>query len=291
VNRHVLGLGVAGTALILAMSAGVAAGIGDLAHRETCTVRRAEPADPIVAVIDSGLSPAAGLATVVDARSQSVVEGAELHADESGHGTAMAAIVHRRAPTASLLVLRALDGRARADPSSVATAVRAASDDHADVINLSLEGIVTDPDVVAAIDAATRSGAVVVVAAGNEGRDLAGHPGWEQLAGIDGVVVIAAADDDGVLAARTSWGHGVVDLAAPGLEVPTIDRHGGPTTVSGSSPAAATVSGALAAAIADGSPAGSCSPLEVIHQRTTAGHGIDGRVAHGFLPSPDPPTT
>jgi serine protease len=89
----------------------------------------------------------------------------------------------------------------------------------AQVINLSLAGEgACSPQEQAAIDAAVAAGAVVIVAAGNEGQDVANF----SPANCDNVVTVGAVARDGSIASYANRGE-EVDLVAPGGDGPDPD--------------------------------------------------------------------
>jgi len=82
----------------------------------------------------------------------------------------------------------------------------------AEVINMSLGGAsACDSDTQAAIDSAVSRGTVVVVAAGNDNADVAGH----SPASCANVITVGATGFSGQRASYSNYGPGV-DLAAPG---------------------------------------------------------------------------
>jgi subtilisin family serine protease len=121
-------------------------------------------------------------------------------------------------------------GGARCDSFSLAQALSQSITDQADVINLSLGGP-ADPLLQRLVEAAQQRGALVVGALPPSGR-MEGFP-----SGAAGVIVAAVAEE-GHAPARA--------LPAPGRDVLTLQRAGGYGLASGSSLAAAHVSGALA---------------------------------------------
>src|SRR5581483_4108415 len=109
----------------------------------------------------------------------------------------------------------------RGDDGDIADAIRWAAGLHvdgapdnptpADVINLSFDGRGLSRALQDAVDDATARGAAVVAAAGNDGADAAGYaPG-----GLDGVISVGAADENGRRAAYSNFGARVT-LLAPG---------------------------------------------------------------------------
>lgn len=194
----------------------------------------------------------------------------------SWHGTHVAGIVAAAAGNnagvvgvaygAKVLPLRAL-GRCGGWASDIADAITwaaggavagvPANKTPARVINLSLGGIgACDRTTQAAIDSARAAGAVVVVAAGNETRDVS----QVTPASCKGVVAVAATSQAGGRASYSNFGTGVT-LAAPGGDksagilstlnagrtTPTTDNY---VAYVGTSMAAPVVSGVVALMLA-----------------------------------------
>jgi Subtilase family len=204
-----------------------------------------------VAVIDSGITPIPELGQSADsAQSRSFVQGEALDQDDI-HGTEMAVIVHTAAPDARLLILKALDDQEGGSQQNLATAIGYAVDHGARVINLSAAGAEKSGEVNAAIANASRHDVLVVVAAGNEGLNSDVYPSYPANYRWPNLVAVAAADGQGNLAANSNWGKHSVALGAPGVAVATYDPTGALVHVSGSSPAAATVSGTAARVLSE----------------------------------------
>jgi len=151
--------------------------------------------------------------------------------DFIGHGTCVAGLIGAindntigvtgTAWNVRLMPLRVVYSSVRqqtgiVDMSYVTEAIRYATLKKADVINISLSNVsVSELDL--AVDAAVDSGIVVVVAAGNNGTPNYigdGHPE---------VVVVAATDADDVIPVWSNH-NSHVDLAAPGVNLPTTVR-------------------------------------------------------------------
>jgi len=161
------------------------------------------------------------------------------------HGTGVAGIIAARpnnamgiagvAPGARVLSLRACwektpRGATVCDSLSLAKALTYAIENHADVINLSLSG---PPDrlISTLIQTAFRRGSVVVAAIDEA------HPAASFPASLPGVIAVG----DERLSDRSGSAY-----IAPGLDVPTTEPEGRWNIVSGSSYAAAHVSGLVA---------------------------------------------
>jgi subtilisin family serine protease len=202
-----------------------------------------------VAVIDSGVSPIPELGRSTDtAQSRSFVPGESLDQDDV-HGTEMAVIVHTAAPHARLLILKALDDQEGGSQANLAAAIDYAVAHGARVINLSAAGAEKSDVVSAAIANASRHDVLVVVAAGNDGLNGDVYPSYPANYRWPTLVAVAAADGHGNLDANSNWGRQSVALGAPGVDVATFDPTGTLVHVSGSSPAAAAVSGTAASAL------------------------------------------
>ena len=215
-----------------------------------------------VATIDSGITSshddlvaANGAQRVVDF--VDLVNGSAIAYDDYGHGTHVAGIVAGNgfdsagarsgiAPGARLVVLKALDAAGRGHISDIIAAldyVVAHKDTfNIRVVNLSVatgvyESYNTDPLTLAA-KRAVEAGIVVVVAAGNRGRNADGHdayggvtaPGnapWVLTVGASSHMGTIKRSDD-VMAVFSSRGPGAIDygakpdLVAPGVGIESL---------------------------------------------------------------------
>jgi serine protease len=198
------------------------------------------------------------------------------------HGTQMAGIIAARhdgvgvdgvAPGVRLMLLKA--GNRNALPSSaVAAAIRYATDQGADVIDLSVS---TAPGVAReslaaleeAISYAESGGVLVVAAAGNEGIDVTAAPVWPAgfAATYSGVISVGATGRDDARAPFSNWG--AVDIWAPGTAIASTTPLGY-ELISGTSTSAALTAGAAALAIASGVPPEAVRSMLVRTGDTTA---------------------
>lgn len=197
-----------------------------------------------VAIVDSGIERSA-------LPSDSVIRDRIDLTDDTGevspHGTEIASIVAAQAPSARLLDIRVLDGDGSGSTRDVARGIEAALASGADVINLSSAVPASDPAIRAAMRAAVDAGSVVVVAAGNDARDLGRDPAWRAIAADPCTVVVGAAREDGTPLATSNHGSGVVEAWVDGDAVPAVGLDGQLVAISGTSPAAAAVTGELIA--------------------------------------------
>lgn len=144
--------------------------------------------------------------------------------DFNGHGTLVAGIIASSRdngagiagvnPGARIMVLKAMDEKGRGPASAVAEAIVYAASNGARVINLSAGGRMLTRTEYLAIEFAWSRGAVVVVAAGNEGIDLTDYgPG-----GLPRALTVTATDTADRRVAESNFGANI-DLAAPGVDV------------------------------------------------------------------------
>ncbi len=248
--------------------------------------------DATVAVIDSGIDLAHPALDVVhewgcvtistgppSQRGTTCESGLGYGDDATGHGTHVAGTVaatdHGQgvvgvAPGAQLWSVKVLgpDGGSVSDVIAGVDHVTANAPE-IDVANMSLGGAFTSESLDTAIAASVAAGVTYVLAAGNDGVDVAGyspagHP--------DALTVAALADYDGqpggdatptcddhgpddALATFSNVGDGV-DLLAPGVCILSSAVGGGTTTASGTSMAAPHVAGAAALVASQGEVAG-----------------------------------
>jgi subtilisin family serine protease len=238
--------------------------------------RQTTGADVTVAIIDSGvdlghpdLAPNLwtnpgelsgngvdddGNGYVDDVHGYDFVENDGTPQDANGHGTHVAGILGARggngiggagvAWQARLMALRVLDGQARGTTAAVAAGIRYAVDNGARIVNLSLAGPTSTPDLQEAVRYARARGVLIVVAVGNDGIDLTNSPTYPAAYGEDNVLGIAATTRDGDLSSVSDYGPGA-DVAAPGEQILSTALGGGYEWRTGTSMAAPEVAGAL----------------------------------------------
>ncbi|MBK1689161.1 S8 family serine peptidase [Rubrivivax gelatinosus] len=168
--------------------------------------------------------------------------------DANGHGTAVAGAaaatsdnatgVAAVAGKANLMPVRIADANAYAYWSTVAQGLTWAADHGARVANISYNGVAGSSTVASAANYLRGKGGLVVVAAGNDGKD----PGFAATTAMIPVSATDSADK------RTSWSNygAFVALAAPGSGIWTTNRGGGYSAWSGTSFASPITAGVVA---------------------------------------------
>ncbi|WP_461038658.1 S8 family serine peptidase [Streptomyces mayteni] len=178
-----------------------------------------------------------------------------LQEDCEGHGTGVAGMIAGRrtegdrmagvAPAATVYPVRLAGGIDQATPGTVAAAIDDAVRSGARVVNLSFAVPVDHRQIREAVARAVAADVVVVAAAGNEGNQ--GVSGGHMYpAAYDGVLAVGAVGEDGQPMDASNAGPWV-DLAGYGQEMAVVAPEGsGYRAESGTSFAAAQVSGAAA---------------------------------------------
>jgi subtilisin family serine protease len=132
-----------------------------------------------------------------------------------GHGTMVAGVVHLVAPTAHLLPVKVFDAHGGSSLSLIIEGIYYAVDHGAKVINMSFSLTQSSTELQTAINYATAHNAIVVAAAGNEGKNVMVYP-----AGYTGVEGVGSTNNQDIRSVFSNYGP-VVDIAAPGEGVIT----------------------------------------------------------------------
>jgi subtilisin family serine protease len=208
----------------------------------------------LVAVIDSGIDVShPDLAGAITASFEAAAENERPHS----HGTGMAGAIaaHRNmlgtAPRVGLLTVRAFSTNANSAEGTTFNILKGldwAADEGARVINMSFAGP-ADPRLREALQKAYNKGIVLVAAAGNAGPNSAPlYPGADP-----GVIAVTATDNRDQLFPGSNRGT-YIAVAAPGVDVFAPAPDGSYQLTTGTSVAAAEVSG-IAALLIERNPA------------------------------------
>ncbi len=185
--------------------------------------------------------------------------------DIDGHGTAMAGIIggvsNNEMGTVGitwecqLMAIQYLDDFGRGYSTDAIPAIEYAADQGASVINASWGSSLYSEALKAAIEYAGDSGALFVASAGNSSQNndqISSYPsGYDDPR----ILSVASLNQDGTRSIFSNFGTKTVDVAAPGnwIYAPTANAEYSARPVSGTSPAAAVVSG-IAAMIREAYP-------------------------------------
>jgi subtilisin family serine protease len=146
--------------------------------------------------------------------------------DDNGHGTFVTGIIAANTdnvvgiagvnPWARILPVKVSNFANDSDSVSVAMGISYAARMGARVINVSIGGKSITKAEQAAVEFANSKGALVVVAAGNDGANIKDY----SPAGLDGVIVATAINHEGKRENYSNWGD--VDIAAPGSDIVSL---------------------------------------------------------------------
>ncbi len=143
------------------------------------------------------------------------------------------------------MVVKVLDDHTDGTTEHVARGIRYAVAEGARIINLSVTTPQNDPAVKDALREAGARGVLVVAAAGNHGNDLERVPLYPAAYHLPTMLTVGAVDRYGSLTDASAYGD-LVDLAAPGLSLPTIAPRARVRSFTGTSAAVPVVSGGAA---------------------------------------------
>lgn len=174
-----------------------------------------------VAVIDTGVAPNGpdGFGSRLILGKNFVKRNSD-PIDDNGHGTHVAGTIAQEtnngigvagvAPNATILVIKVLNEFASGPADQVADGIRWATDNAANVINLSLGGSEFNKTMFRAVNYALKHNVVLVAAAGNAGIPVVSFP-----AGYEGVIAVGAVQFDKKRADYSNGGPDI-DVMAPG---------------------------------------------------------------------------
>ena len=173
---------------------------------------------------------------------------------EDDHGTHVAGTIHFMAPKAEIYDYRVFGKKGKLGVNqAIVTAIREATDEGCQVINMSLGGRFPIPTIQAACKYAASKGVLLVCAAGNEGDN---NPLTNELsypAAYDECISIAAVSkQNGLPVAVFSNSNAQVDYAGIGVDVVSLAPGGGYQIMSGTSMACPHVAGLVACLLTNG---------------------------------------
>lgn len=198
------------------------------------------------------------------------------------HGSAVASVLLREAPTARIAVYR----YPRPDMTRMATLIEDMDRAGAVIVNLAMGSNLAEDWRAFGAAASERPHMLFIVSAGNNGRDIDARPVYPASLSLDNLLVVTSADAFGRLARGSNWGAEAVDIMAPGEQVPVIDHRGAEGRASGSSFAVPRVA-AMAARLLAANPTWRAADLKAaIIKRARNVDDAGTPVRHGWIPDP-----
>lgn len=202
-----------------------------------------EVSEPVkVAVLDSGVEFLAGFP--VEKSVNFVKDEQELTYymnDMTGHGTAVADIIHQICPQAQIYSVKVMDENNRGRLSDIVAGIYWCIEQDVDIINMSFGTSVKSEILEKAIQAASAQGILLVSSAGNGGTGSA----VEYPAAFQEVIAVGAVDTSAEKTEESATGE-EVELVAPGEQIAVKSLLGFETVNSGTSMAAPHVAGVAA---------------------------------------------
>jgi thermitase len=212
-------------------------GVSKIEAPQAWEITRGDPSI-VVAVLDTGINkdnPDLAERVVAEVNFSDSPTSDDLY----GHGTHMAGTIASIAPDCRLMNVKVADDTGKCQPSVVAKGIVWAVKHGAKIINMSL-AMTSSPDLEEAVNYAWNQGAMVIAAAGNKGTSEPSYPAY-----YDDCLAVAGTDENGSLALLSSYGDWV-DVAAPGFNIYSELPHNQYGYKTGTSAAAAHVSGVAA---------------------------------------------
>jgi len=209
-------------------------------------------AEIVTAVIDTGVDY-----TLADLKNQMISTGYDFINDDNeafddqGHGTHVSGIIAAEADndysmtginqSTKILPVKVLDASGYGDTEQIAYGILYATDQGADIINMSLGGGYSRV-LEYAMRYANERGVTIVAASGNDGWEEVSYPASSKYA-----IAVGATNKLDLVSDYSSYGKDL-DLVAPGTDIPSLLPDGNVTLMSGTSMAAphvAAVAGVL----------------------------------------------
>jgi hypothetical protein len=162
-----------------------------------------------------------------------------------GHGTSVSGVIHMVAPTARIMPLKAFGADGKGTLSNILRAIYFATDNRADVINMSFSFTSPSVELQRAVQNARVRKVITVASAGNYGTDSPAYPG-----GYNTVMDVASTDNSDRRSSFSSYGP-TVWVAAPGEAIISTYPFGSYSASWGTSFSAPMVAG-TAALLLDG---------------------------------------
>jgi subtilisin family serine protease len=158
-----------------------------------------------------------------------------------GHGTMVSGIIHLVAPTAQIMPLKAFHADGTGSLSDVLRAIYYATQNQANVLNMSFDFSTYSKELDKALSYASRNGVVSVASVGNDGQQVTVYP-----AGLSSVMGVASTSNNDTLSSFSNYGQPPVWVGAPGEGIITIYPYGTYAAGWGTSFSAPFVSGTVA---------------------------------------------
>ncbi|HEY1277916.1 MAG TPA: S8 family peptidase [Thermoleophilaceae bacterium] len=193
---------------------------------------------------------------VDDTYGWNVIAGKGSGEDDNGHGTHVAGIVASRGNNANgnagvcwsakVLPVKFMNSKGKGSASDAIDGIQYAVKQGIKIINCSFGSSSKSDALHDAVDYAQDRGALLVVAAGNDGENIDKHPVYPASYTDSNILTVAASTSSDTLASFSNFGSEGVDVAAPGDQIFSTWLGGGYKVLSGTSMAAPYAAGVAA---------------------------------------------
>lgn len=159
--------------------------------------------------------------------------------NDFGHGTMVAGLIHLVAPKAKIMPLKAFTADGNAQQADIIRAIYFATDNGANIINMSFGFPTISDALMKAINYATRKGVICIASVGNDSQTDLVYP-----AAFGNVIGVASVDAQDGPSSFTNRGADLVTIAAPGENLVTTFPGDQYAVASGTSFSAPLIAGA-----------------------------------------------
>jgi thermitase len=219
-----------------------------------------------------------------------VIAGKGSGEDDNGHGTHVAGIVGARGDngvgiagtcwSTKLVAVKFMNSRGKGSTSNAIAGIEYAVKKGIKIINCSFGSDAKSSSLKDAVDYAQSKGALLVVAAGNDGENIDKSPVYPASYSDSNILTVAATTDQDELASFSNYGSSEVDVAAPGDDIFSTYIGGGYKFLSGTSMASPYVAG-VAALLRKQEPDATYGDLRyAIRHKVDTPPALSGKVAY-----------
>jgi subtilisin family serine protease len=227
---------------------------------------------------------------VDDTYGYNAIKGKGSGEDDNGHGTHAAGIVAARGNnttgnagvcwSAKLGAVKFMNSKGKGSTSDAIEGIEYAVKTGYKIVNCSFGSSSKSEALHDAVDYAQSKNVLLVVAAGNDGKNIDKSPVYPASYGDSNILAVAASTSSDTLASFSNYGSEGVDVAAPGDDIFSTYSGGGYRVLSGTSMAAPYVAGVAALLRKQESDASYGDLRYAIRHKVDKPAALEGKVAY-----------